>query len=251
MFKSSLYCNNNVTFLNKFKMKSQIQENKKNKLRGLSNIFKKTIVLVFIASAFQISFSQTSTSDSSLKFGFKGGANFSNLYTDNVEDNNVLTGFNLGLFAKLPINESLAIQPELLYTTKGAELKYNNLFVNGTSTFRLNYIELPVLLVVNLTNNFNLHAGPYFAYLVDGKATNDAKGTLFDIENNLKNDDFNKFDTGLSVGLGFDTDQIGFGVRYNYGLQKVGKERNFLGTNYSFPDGKNSAINLYVSYSIL
>ncbi len=209
------------------------------------------MLFVFIVSTFQISFSQSSSDSSTLKFGLKGGANFSNLYTDNVEDNNVLTGFNAGLFAKLPITESFAIQPELLYTTKGAELKYNNAFVNGTSTFRLNYIELPVLLVVNLTNNFNIHAGPYVAYLVDGKATNDSQGTLFDIENNLKNEDYNKFDTGLSVGVGFDTDNLGFGVRYNYGLQKVGKERSFLGTNYTFPDGKNSVINLYLSYSIL
>lgn len=215
------------------------------------NNFKKTMLFVFIVSTFQISFSQSSSDSSTLKFGLKGGANFSNLYTDNVEDNNVLTGFNAGLFAKLPITESFAIQPELLYTTKGAELKYNNAFVNGTSTFRLNYIELPVLLVVNLTNNFNIHAGPYVAYLVDGKATNDSQGTLFDIENNLKNEDYNKFDTGLSVGVGFDTDNLGFGVRYNYGLQKVGKERSFLGTNYTFPDGKNSVINLYLSYSIL
>jgi Outer membrane protein beta-barrel domain len=209
------------------------------------------IAFVFTISVSQISFSQSATNESKLLFGVKGGANFSNLYTDNVEDNNVLTGFNIGLFAKLPITETFAVQPELLYTTKGAELKYNNTFVNGTSTFRLNYIELPVLLVINLTNNFNIHAGPYVAYLVDGKAKNDAQGTLFDIESNLKNDDYNKFDTGLSVGVGFDTNQIGFGARYNYGLQKVGKERNFLGTNYTFPDGKNSVINLYVTYSFL
>ena len=123
--------------------------------------------------------------------------------------------------------------------------------MNGTAKFNLNYIELPILLVINLTNNFNIHAGPYVAYLVDGKAINDSQGTLFDIQNNLKNEDYNKFDTGLSVGVGFDADQLGFGVRYNYGLQKVGKERSFLGTNYTFPDGKNSVINLYVSYSIL
>lgn len=209
------------------------------------------IAFVFLTSISQISFSQSSSDNSGLKFGIKGGVNFSNLYTDNVEDNNVLTGFNAGIFTKLAITESLAIQPELLYTTKGAELKYNNAFVNGTSTFRLNYLELPVLLVINLTDNFNLHAGPYFSYLLDGKVTNDSQGTLFDIENNIKNEDYNKFDTGLSVGVGFDTDQLGFGVRYNYGLQKVGKERNFLGTNYTFPDGKNSVINLYISYSIL
>ena len=212
---------------------------------------KTILALVLLTSSIQVTFSQTTTDTSKPKFGVKGGVNFSNLYTEDVEDNNVLTGFNLGVFAKLPITQTFAIQPELAYTTKGAELEYNNAFVNGTSTFKLNYLELPVLLVVNLSENFNIHGGPYFAYLIDGKATNDSQGTLFDAENNLDNDDFNKFDTGISVGIGYDTNKIGFGIRYNYGLQKVGKERNYNGTNYTYPDGKNSAINLYLSYSIL
>lgn len=209
------------------------------------------IAILLLVSISQFTFAQGTSDSSNLKFGIKGGVNFSNFYTQDVEDNNVLTGFNAGIFAKVPITSSFAIQPELLYTTKGAELTYNNSFVNGTSKFRLNYIELPVLLVVNLTKNFNIHAGPYVAYLVDGKATNNSQGTLFDTESNLSNEDYNKFDTGLSVGLGFDSNDIGFGVRYNYGLQTVGKERNFAGTNYTFPDGKNSVINLYFSYSIL
>lgn len=209
------------------------------------------IAMILLVSISQFAQAQGTTNSNDLKFGFKGGVNFSNLYTQDVDDNNVLTGFNLGIFAKVPINQSFAIQPELLYTTKGAKLTYNNSFANGTAKFRLNYIELPVLLVVNLTKNFNIHAGPYVAYLVDGKATNDSQGTLFDYQNNLSNDDYNKFDSGIAVGLGFDSDNIGFGVRYNYGLQTVGKERNFGGTNYTFPDGKNSVINLYLSFSIL
>jgi hypothetical protein len=211
---------------------------------------KSILALALLTSFSQVAFSQT-TDSAKLKFGVKGGVNFSNLYTEDVDDNNVLTGFNLGLFARLPITQTFAIQPELSYTTKGAELVYNNAFVNGTSTFKLNYLELPVLLVINLSENFSVHGGPYVAYLIDGEATNNSQGTLFDVENNLDNDDYNKFDTGLSFGIGYDTNKIGFGVRYNYGLQKVGKERNFNGTNYTFPDGKNSAINLYLSYSIL
>ncbi len=207
--------------------------------------------LIFLIGISQFVFSQTPMNTSKLKLGLKGGVNFSNLYTQNVEDNNVLTGLNVGVFAKLPITESLAIQPELLYTTKGAKLTYNNYFVNGTAKFNLNYIELPILLVINLTENFSIHTGPYVAYLVDGKATNDAQGTLLDIEQNLNNEDYTKIDTGLVLGLGFDSGPIGIGARYNYGLQKVGKERDFLGTNYTFPDGKNSSISLYLSYSIL
>jgi hypothetical protein len=38
--------------------------------------------------------------------------------------------------------------------------------MNGTAQFKLNYIEVPLLLVVNLTQNLNIHAGPYAAYLI-------------------------------------------------------------------------------------
>lgn len=212
---------------------------------------KTLLTFVLLTSICQVAFSQSTTDSSKLKIGLKGGVNFSNLNADSVDVNNVLTGFNLGVFARLPITQTFAIQPELLYTTKGAELQYNNAFVNGTSTFKLNYLELPVLLVINLSENFSIHGGPYVAYLIDGKATNDAQGTLFDVESNLSNDDYNKFDSGVAIGIGYETSSIGFGVRYSYGFQKVGKERNFLGTDYTFPDGKNSVINLYLSYSIL
>lgn len=93
--------------------------------------------------------------------------------------------------------------------------------------------------------------GPYFAYLVDGKAKNSAQGTLFDIEKNLSNTDYNRFDGGIALGLSFDANPVSLGIRYNYGLQKVGLERNYAGNNYTFPNGKNSVLNLYVSYSIL
>jgi hypothetical protein len=37
---------------------------------------------------------------------------------------------------KFPITNSVSIQPEISYTTKGAELSYNNAFANGTATFK-------------------------------------------------------------------------------------------------------------------
>jgi len=185
--------------------------------------------------------------DSNAEFGFKGGVNFSNMYTEDVDDNNVLTSFNAGIYAKLPISDALAIQPELLYSRKGAELVYDNVFAEGTAKFKLNYIELPVLLKVNLTDNFNIHAGPYFAYLIDAQVTNETDDGTFDFEDNYDNDDFNKFDYGLSAGVGLDFESMGIGVRYNYGLQTVGKDRDFAGTTYTVPDGKNSNLSLYLA----
>lgn len=208
-----------------------------------------------LAFALMIGFTQTSkaqessSSSGDVKFGVKGGVNFSNMYTDDVSDENVLTGFNVGLFAKVPVSRFLAFQPELNFTTKGAELKYDNAFVEGTGKFRLNYIEVPLLMVVNLTSNLNIHGGPYVAYLVDGKAKNNFTNDFLDTQGTLDNDDFNKFDAGLAAGVGIDLDTFSIGARYNYGLTTVGKERNFGGTNYTFPDSKNSTINLYVGFA--
>ena len=191
-----------------------------------------------------MSISGIQAQEKTASFGFKGGLNFSNLYTDQVDDNNVLTGFNAGLYAKFPIAKGIAIQPEISYTTKGAELVYNNALANGTSKFNVNYVEVHVLLVLNITDNFNVHVGPYAAYMVSGKTETDSN--IFTSENQLDTNDFNKFDAGLAGGVGVDLDALNFGVRYNYGLTNIGKERDFGGTSYTFPDAKNSVLSVYV-----
>lgn len=181
------------------------------------------------------------------QFGVKGGANFSNLYTDDVDDNNMLTSFNAGLYATIPITSLLSIQPEVLYSRKGSELTYDNVFATGRAKFKLNYIEVPVLLKFNISDNFNMHAGPYVAYLIDSQIKNEADSGAYDFESNFDNDDFNKFDVGLSAGVGFDFDSFGIGARYNYGLTTVGKERRIGGATYTVPDGKNSNISVYLT----
>lgn len=181
------------------------------------------------------------------EFGIKGGANMSNLYSDDdgVDDNNVLWGFNAGVYAAFPISDNIFIQPEILFTTKGAELEYNNDFASGTSKFKLNYIEVPLLVRFDLTENFNIHVGGYASYLVSSKVTGDGD---IEFDEELDADDFERFDAGLSAGIGIKLNPIGIGLRYNYGLTTIGKERDFLGSSYTFPDAKNSNLSLYLSY---
>lgn len=213
--------------------------------------FKKMAAVLILALGTSLTANAQDTKDSTSKtganFGFKGGLNLSNLYTEDVDDENGLIGFNAGLFLELPISSSLSLQPELLYSVKGAELTYDNAFASGTGKFRLNYIEAPVLLRANLTDNFNIHFGPYFAYLVDAKISNETDGGSFNFEEEIDNDDLNKFDYGLAVGLGIEFDSFGIGARYNYGLQTVGKERSFLGQSFTFPEGKNSSLSVYAT----
>ncbi|WP_163411436.1 porin family protein [Flavobacterium ajazii] len=181
------------------------------------------------------------------EFGIKGGFNMSNLYTDDADDENILYGFNAGVYATLPISDFVAIQPELLFTTKGSELEYDNTLASGSSKFKLNYIELPLLVRINITKNFNIHAGGYASYLVSAKVSGDGD-INFDEEINA--DDLERFDAGLSAGIGVDFNPISVGLRYNYGLTTIGKEREIAGTSYTFPDAKNSNLSLYLSYKL-
>lgn len=183
------------------------------------------------------------------EFGVKGGFNMSNFLSENNEatDKNVLYGFNAGVYATLPISDFIAIQPEILFTTKGAELEYDNAFASGNTKFRLNYIEVPLLVRVNITKNFNVHAGGYASYLVSSKVTGDGD---INFDEDIDPDDLNKFDAGLSAGVGVDFAPISIGLRYNYGLTTIGKERTVAGTTYTFPDAKNSNLSLYLSYKL-
>jgi hypothetical protein len=184
------------------------------------------------------------------EFGVKGGFNMSNLYGsgEDVDDNNILYGFNAGVYATLPISDFVAIQPEILFTTKGAELEYNNAALQGNAKFKLNYIEVPLLVRVNITKNFNLQAGGYASYLVSSKVT--GSGDI-DFEQDIDRDDLNKFDAGIAAGVGVDFSPVSIGIRYNYGLTTVGKERNDgFGGTYTFPDAKNSNLTLYLSYKL-
>jgi hypothetical protein len=185
-----------------------------------------------------------------VRFGVKGGLNFSNLDVQDATNARWLIGFNLGLFTKLPITNFIAIQPELYYTTKGSNVTYNNLFVDGTARFNFNYLEFPLLLVLNPSDNFNIHVGPYVSYLLNGIVTNASSINLFNFENNINVDDYNRLDVGIVVGAGIDLGALGIGVRYNFGFTKIGRERSFLGNTYTFPDARNGVLNAYVSLSL-
>jgi hypothetical protein len=203
---------------------------------------------LFISASFGMLHAQDNNVNT--EFGVKGGFNMSNLISDGENepnDENVLYGFNAGVYATLPISDFVAIQPEILFTTKGSELEYNNDLLSGNAKFKLNYIEVPLLVRVNITKNFNVHAGGYASYLVSSKVT--GSGDI-DFNEDIDTDDLNKFDAGVAAGLGVDFNPISIGLRYNYGLTTVGKERTVAGTTYTFPDAKNSNLTLYLSYKL-
>jgi hypothetical protein len=206
------------------------------------------VLLVAICSTI---FPASSQEAEMLKLGVKGGINVANLYTSDTSNSNMIAGFNLGVFAQLPLSDMVTIQPELYVTTKGASITYNSLFVDGTAQFNLTYLELPVVCIVKLSEHINVQFGPYVSYLVDGKVSNMANVQLFNFEQNINVNDYNRIDAGLVAGFGVVVHSITMGARYNYGLVKVGKEQTFFGATYTIPNATNGVINFYLSVPLL
>lgn len=222
-------------------------ENKNNGMLNLS--FKmKSLTKIVVTLVFATLLFTNSVSAQDLRFGFKGGVNLSNMDAKDLSDKNMIIGFNGGLFLKVPISENFAFQPELLYTTKGAELKYDNLLATGTASFKLSYIELPLLAVINITKNINIHGGAYIASLIGANVKNVSDVGIFNFENELEKSDFEAIDYGLVGGVGLDFEKFSIGLRYDYGLTPVGKERPILGR---IPDARNSSFQFYLGISIL
>ncbi len=185
---------------------------------------KKLVLIALFALGFgTLTYAQNSAT------GIKGGLNLSTLSTEGNNDKNLKMGFNAGVFTKIPLSESFAIQPELLYSGKGIKLNYDESTVaDGETKFNLNYIDLPVKLVFNLSEDFEFQFGPYISYLVNANIDTDGEILGIDVSSadELDRDHFNSIDYGLSAGLGFDLDPMVFGINYNLGLQQVAKDND-------------------------
>jgi hypothetical protein len=161
--------------------------------------------------------------------GFTVGTDTSNLYVDNVGDENAKIGLNIGIYSQHKINSVLGIHYEFLYAQNGAAFQYDNfLSGNGTCRFNLNCIKVPVMLSANHVK-LNLQAGPYVGFLVEVKVKDvDGDGSINAVQE-LVRDDFNTLDYGVAAGLGYDFDGGILGVRYNYGFKEIAKSGSFAG----------------------
>lgn len=210
----------------------------------------KKVFLFLIVGAFLLS-TESYAQDIGLNVGIKGGVQLSNLYVDEVGDDNAKIGFQGGLYFKNQITDFFALQPELLYSLKGSEIQYDNFSVPGIVTggsgsyrFNLGYIELPVLAVVSF-GAFSVHAGPYVALLTNANIKNvDDDGDIEEIDK-LDRDDFNTLDYGIAGGLGFDFEAGTIGLRYTYGLNEIGKDGV---AGEVTENSKNSVISLYAGF---
>ena len=184
------------------------------------------------------------------KTGIKGGVNFSNLYEDQVDDENMKIGIDAGVYLRAKLGEKLSLQPEFLYSRKGAEINYEdtqNTGSTGKYRYNMGYLEMPLLFVFHF-NKFSFQAGPYLGWLLHVHVKNvDDKGFIKTIEE-LDRDDFNTVDIGPSAGFGLDFKSGILGVRYNLGLRNIGEHGSF--DQISTREAKNSVLQFYIGFNL-
>ena len=158
-------------------------------------------------------------------FGVKAGYNYSTLSgeTSSISTIEGLSGFYIGGLVELPISNMLSIQPELIFSRQGVDLRQglkNFSIRTDTSEIRLDYLNIPVMAKVNLGPIF-LEGGVQFGFLVNKPKVDSYIANVY-LRNLLDKDSYNSFDFGVGAGLGVKLNQHFFvETRYTYSLTNV------------------------------
>lgn len=202
-------------------------------------------LLMLVVTLLSLASNQEAMAQSSSRAaGIKGGLNFSNLYLDNVTDQNMRLGFNVGIFGQLVSSETFAIQPELLFSTKGSNAQYSGLIYQEVK-YNLNYLDVPVLAVFKLGDVGEIHLGGYASYLLNANIT--YKGDLANGASEIDKDNLKSFDYGFSGGMGANFGNVQVGARYNFGFVEIAdsnEAKTVLG------DAKNSCTQIFISFNL-
>lgn len=165
-------------------------------------------------------------------FSIKGGLNMSNFYGDELSDKSMKAGFHAGIGADFEFAPSMAIQTGLLFSSKGA--KYTTDVLNSELDVTANFLQLPLHFAYKIDvmpgTRIVLHAGPYIAYGIGGKAkvnvaeSNVAESDTFDSDFGLK-----KFDSGLGLGVGAEFGKILVDLGWDMGLMNLSRAEGRYG----------------------
>lgn len=192
----------------------------------------------------------TTGAKAQVSFGIRAGANYSKWQGESLQlvedlvdktDGYVVTkgtiGYHVGGYVNIPISRGISFEPGLNYTKKGYGIKgdfqisaLKMLGINIGAQVMQHYIDMPLLVKVNVYKGLNVYAGPQVSYLV--RSTLNAKAGALGISFFNRGfgitERFNKFDLGLTGGIGYHFNNgLNIQAGYDYGLSKLDKNHNF------------------------
>jgi hypothetical protein len=219
------------------------------------------------AIVLSILFSQAQDKTSSTggtSFGLRGGVNFQNINgkDENGEKlkNDILTGFNVGINAEIPVGVDFYFQPGLLYSLKGAKSEDDILGQSFNTTLKISYLEIPLNLIYKPllgTGHLLLGFGPYVAFGVGGEATYDGGGSSLTekvkFKKTVASSDPNDvvyirpMDAGANLLAGYEfSNRFSFQLNTQLGLVKINPE--YEGVSNDEASAKNTGFGISLGY---
>ena len=151
-----------------------------------------------------------------MSYGAKAGVNYANVSFDG--EGSVPTSGRVGLlaggFVTIPLRGWLTVQPELIYTVKGASLNVTDI----ETDFIVDYLEVPLLARFSIRRNLYAAVGPSMAFRLRAKSRTAFGGSTEELD--LK-DDIEDFDLGVIGAAGMEWRRWVFDGRYTHGLSDI------------------------------
>lgn len=196
-----------------------------------------TLILAFFSTTL---FAQKMTYDAGrTTFGVRAGVNFFNITGKNANDvkyeNNINSGFHVGVNADVPVGTGIYLQPGVLYSQKGAEFSGNN-------EVDLSYVEVPVNVVYKPllgTGRLLLGFGPYVGVGLDGKVKNNGINTDVEFTNDHATEDnapsyakYKRLDYGGNLLAGYEfKNNLSLQLNAQLGLANLAPDVNGTSTS--------------------
>lgn len=198
-------------------------------------MMKKVLFLVVV-----MFLSVSTASMAQAKFGLKAGLNFSNQDWSSEGlsiSPDSKAGLVFGGFLNLKLSDDFALQPELLYASKGTKFDGGIFDSPDEMELKMNYLSVPVMAKYYF-GGFNLQAGPTFDFLLSADAESG------DEEEDIK-DEFKGMDLGLGLGLGYELPAgLSIDARYILGLSDISDSEDMEGVEI-----KNKTFQITVGFS--
>ncbi len=159
-----------------------------------------------------------------LAIGVRGGVNLADVALDAdgaAPSFDSRIGLVAGAFVTLPITSWIELQPEVLYSGKGARLEQEGI----ESKLVLDYLEVPVLARVSGnafgTTRYYVVAGPTAGFRMRAKTRTEFSGATEELD---ISEDVERFDFGIAAGGGLQFGSLLVDARYTFGLTDIDKD---------------------------
>ena len=201
-------------------------------------MIKKMTLLLVLAMAATTGFTQS--------LGIKGGASYTTFKGNDAKDYEYRVGYTAGLMLQQHITDLIGVQVEALYTAKGAKIESRSGNNEVEESFRLNYVDVPVLFHVS-ANGLFFDLGPQASFIASARQVREStSGSTTTSSKTDITDQPYAVDLGYVAGLGYRAGNgLGLELRYNGGFKNIDDEGPFVGK-----ERRNSGFSLMLSYFV-